>query len=166
MAATPTVTDPEDLPAAPGAYALAIEVPAPLRLGPAGGGVWDLAGGWYVYAGSARGPGGIRARVRRHLKAAKAPRWHVDRLTNAGGVAMVLALPGGRECAVVEGLLDRVGATVPVPGFGSSDCRACRAHLLALPGKPDLDGVTDLLDRAGLSGDGTAVRWTRPSRHP
>ena len=40
-----------------------------------------LAPGCYVYAGSARGPGGIRARVRRHLRPDKTPHWHIDQVT-------------------------------------------------------------------------------------
>ena len=34
---------------------------------------------------------------------------------------------------LVRDLLELPGASVPVPGFGSSDCRACPAHLVALP---------------------------------
>ncbi|MCB2102428.1 MAG: GIY-YIG nuclease family protein [Rhodobacterales bacterium] len=160
-----SVDDAETLPAGPGAYALAIALYAPMRLVRPRGAAWDLEPGWYVYAGSARGPGGIRARVRRHLKAAKTPRWHVDRLTNAGGVALVLALPGGTECAVAEALLSRAGATQPAPGFGSSDCAACRSHLLSLGEDLDLDGVATLWTEAGLAGlavGAPAVSWRRP----
>ena len=35
--------------------------------------------------------------------------------------------------ALVRALLVLPGASVPVPGFGSSDCRACPAHLVMLP---------------------------------
>jgi hypothetical protein len=34
---------------------------------------------------------------------------------------------------LVRGLLDLPGTSVPLPGFGSSDCRSCPAHLVALP---------------------------------
>ena len=117
----------------PGAYLLLIELAAPLaldipRLDPA-----TLAPGRYAYCGSAYGPGGLRARIGRHLRCDKVQRWHIDRLTAAGRVAGVRAVPGGRECALLRDLLARPGVSVPVPGFGSSDCRACPAHLVSLP---------------------------------
>ncbi|SDH56387.1 GIY-YIG nuclease family protein [Roseospirillum parvum] len=101
-----------------------------LRLG-VGPGVW-LAPGVYWYAGSAYGPGGLRARLGRHLRRDKAIRWHVDRLTVEPAVEVgFLAFPGAGECALVAALL-AAGATVPVPGFGSSDCRICPSHLVCL----------------------------------
>ncbi len=122
--ASPGVPAAGDLPAAPGAYALIIALDAP-RAG--------LPPGRYLYAGSAWGPGGIRARVRRHLKPDKALHWHVDRLTAGGRVTGVVAVPGGRECALVAAVSALPGVTVPLPGFGASDCRTCPAHLLHLP---------------------------------
>lgn len=95
-----------------------------------------LAPGIYVYAGSAFGPGGIRARVMRHLRAGNRPHWHIDHLSGAAECIGVEGFPGRRECAIVAELLS-AGAMVPVTGFGSSDCRTCRAHLvrLAAPGQ-------------------------------
>lgn len=128
------------LPAAPGAYALLLALPravaAPERLGDA-----PLGPGLYVYAGSARGPGGIRARVARHARRGKPRHWHVDRLTEVGRVVAAVAIPEGRECAIVETLRNRPGVGFPVPGFGASDCRACPAHLLRVP---DRFGAEDL----------------------
>ncbi len=66
-------------------------------------------------------------------------RWHVDRLTAAGRVVDVQAVPGGRECDLLARVLKAPGASVPVPRFGSSDCWACPAHLVALPAGFDLD---------------------------
>ncbi len=130
----------EALPAGPGAYALLLALPravaAPERLGGA-----PLGPGLYVYAGSARGPGGIRARVARHARRGKPRHWHVDRLTEVGRIAAAVAIPDGRECAVVETLRTRRGVAFPVPGFGASDCRACPAHLLRVP---DFFGAKDL----------------------
>lgn len=137
-----------DVPPTPGAYALIITLDACSG---------NLPPGHYLYAGSARGPGGIRARVRRHLSTTKSIHWHVDRLTTAGRVGDVIALPGGRECAIVAAICDLPGVTVPAPGFGSSDCRACPAHLLRLPDGLDTGDVAravrlafgDGVDRAG-----------------
>jgi len=112
----------DSLPREPGAYTLLIMLVRETA---------EFAPGRYAYLGSARGPGGIRARCARHLRKDKALRWHVDRLTVAGHVA-ALPVPEGDECALTATLLAH-GATVPVPGFGSSDCRSCSAHLVALP---------------------------------
>jgi aminocarboxymuconate-semialdehyde decarboxylase len=115
------------IPARGGAYVLVIALDRPL---PRGGG---LAPGLYAYAGSAWGPGGLRARIGRHLRRAKAMRWHIDRLTAYGRITTILALAGGDECALMDRLLAIAGTTVPVRGFGSSDCRNCPAHLALLP---------------------------------
>jgi len=123
----------EPLPAEPGAYLLLIELAAPLALDIPRLGAAPLAPGRYAYGGSAYGPGGLRARIGRHLRRDKAQRWHVDRLTAAGRVTGVHAVQGGRECALVGDLLANPGVFVPVPGFGSSDCRSCPAHLVMLP---------------------------------
>ena len=121
------------LPAAPGAYVLAVALARPVRLSIPALGRPVLAAGLYLYAGSARGPGGLRARVRRHLRRAKAIRWHIDHVTAMGAPAGFLALPGARECALLARLLAVPGMTVPVPGLGSSDCRSCPAHLALAP---------------------------------
>jgi len=44
--------------------------------------------GWYLYAGSARGPGRVTARVGRHARhvgASKRAHWHVDYLRERAG---------------------------------------------------------------------------------
>lgn len=131
----------ESFPVAPGAYLLLVELAAPLALGIPRLGAATLAPGRYAYGGSAYGPGGLRARLGHHLRRDKAPRWHVDRLTAAGRVIGVCAVPGGRECALVRDLLKLPGTSVPVPGFGSSDCRSCPAHLVMLPEGFDLGNL-------------------------
>lgn len=90
-----------------------------------------LPPGLYAYCGSAYGPGGLRARIARHMKPDKTPRWHVDRLTAAGRIVRIAAHEGGWECDLVD-RLRAAGGRTPLRGFGSSDCRRCRAHLLAL----------------------------------
>jgi Uri superfamily endonuclease len=121
--------DPGSLPAVPGAYLVAVRLSQPLALDLGGPGATTLAPGTYAYCGSARGPGGIRARVARHLRTAEKAHWHVDRLTAAGAVTAVALAPGGSECALFAAVSCLPGARVPAPGFGSSDCRTCAAHL-------------------------------------
>ena len=64
----------------PGTYALllASTLSRCLRIGRLG----DLAlsPGWYVYVGSAFGPGGVGARLAHHRKRAARPHWHIDHL--------------------------------------------------------------------------------------
>jgi Uri superfamily endonuclease len=122
--------DAAGLPAAPGAYLLLIALAEPLELEIRSLGHATLAPGRYLYAGSARGPGGIRARVSRHFRKEKARHWHVDHLTAVAAELTAFPVPDGSECALVEAVLAD-GWRTALPGFGSSDCRRCAGHLLA-----------------------------------
>ena len=114
-----------DLPAVAGAYLLWLPIDRPLDLAAPKPGA-RLDPGIYLYLGSANGPGGLRARAARHLRADKRRRWHVDQLTVvAGARARALAWPGGDECSWREAV-QAAGASVPVPRFGASDCRHAR----------------------------------------
>ncbi len=120
------------LPAAPGAYLLFIGLDAPFRPedGRFAGALFPA--GRYLYAGSAAGPGGVRARAGRHLRANGKRRWHVDWLTHEADLLLAMGLEGANECALVAAL-ERTGRfRHPLPGFGASDCRRCRSHLLLL----------------------------------
>jgi Uri superfamily endonuclease len=135
MATTAGGTDAiADLPALPGAYLLLFDLTAPLALGPVGRlGEVCLPPALYAYAGSAKGPGGLAARISRHIVAAKRTHWHIDRLTCKAAPQTVFVWLDGDECALVRRLESDARARIPVAGFGSSDCRACAAHLVALP---------------------------------
>lgn len=124
------------LPEAKGAYALVIRLRAAAPLPDRFGG--SLGSGLYCYFGSAHGPGGIRARCRRHMRRDKAKRWHVDWLTTRAETIEAIARPGMKECALAAALLELPGVSAPVAGFGSSDCRKCAAHLLAIPSDFDM----------------------------
>lgn len=118
-----------EAPVTPGAYALALQLDAPLevRVGKTSA---TLSAGDYLYCGSARGPGGLRARLARHMRRQKRAHWHIDQLTLVGNVLGAFILEGGDECAL-NAALD--GLPIPVAGFGSSDCRRCVAHLRFRP---------------------------------
>lgn len=120
----------DNLPSGPGAYLLVIDLDETLALDIPRKSPATLAPGRYVYCGSAYGPGGIRARVARHCKPVKAVRWHIDHLTAVGRVVAVLGEPDGRECDLLDKTLATEGATIPAPGFGSTDCRRCPSHLV------------------------------------
>ena len=55
------------LPAAPGSYVLVLRADLPARLAIGSLGELEIRPGYYLYTGSAFGPGGLRARAGRHL---------------------------------------------------------------------------------------------------
>ncbi|MBI2321473.1 MAG: GIY-YIG nuclease family protein [Chloroflexi bacterium] len=125
----------------PGSYLLVLELDhaATLRVGRLGS--QRFAAGWYVYVGSALG--GLVQRVARHLRASPVRRWHLDYLRAVAGVREVHLLPSVRrqECELAAALAALPGASLPVLGFGASDCR-CRAHLVYFAAQPDLGMLT------------------------
>ncbi len=123
-------TNADDAPPLPGAYILAVELSASVPVALTGKPVACLNPSRYLYCGSARGSGGIRARLRRHMRRGKVVRWHIDRLTEVGVVLGAWAFPGGDECDLVAALS---GLPVPIAGFGSTDCTRCHSHLLQWP---------------------------------
>lgn len=89
----------------------------------------EIQPGYYVYIGSAFGPGGVQARVARHFRTDKKQHWHIDflraQLTPLGAwVSHGL----GRLEHSWAGTLAGLGGFTPVAGFGCSDCR-CHSHL-------------------------------------
>ncbi len=112
-----------------GAYALLIALDAPLQVR-AGARRATLAAGLYVYCGSAKGPGGLRARLARHMLRDKRAHWHVDQLTCAGRTRGAVVFPDRSECEINAAL-----SVLPIAleGFGSSDCRRCESHLRFWP---------------------------------
>jgi Uri superfamily endonuclease len=114
-----------------GAYILELNVEDRLSLQVGKLGQVDFEPGRYLYVGSAYGPGGIAARVTRHLKRkGRRLHWHIDYLSAVIGVQRAWCLPGGDECEIVSTLLTDQRTTTPFAGFGSSDCSRCSAHLL------------------------------------
>jgi Uri superfamily endonuclease len=112
-----------------GAYILLFTLAEPVQFVRRALGAHHISGP-LLYVGSARGGGGIAARVGRHMQRGKAVRWHVDELTNAARSVSALALPDGDECSLVARLIASGAFESAVRGFGSSDCKVCPAHLL------------------------------------
>ncbi len=136
-----------DSPVAPGAYALWLRLEAPFAA-TAGKGKGILPAGDYLYCGSARGPGGLRARLARHMRPQKRAHWHIDRLTAVANVLGAFVVEGGDECAL-NAALD--GLPTPIAGFGSSDCRRCDAHLRLWPKGAALPSVWENARKAAES---------------
>ena len=113
-----------------GSYLLAIGLLTPVQTDLSRLGSPRLASGNYIYAGSAKGPGGLMARVNRHFRQDKTIRWHIDRLTLKAGAMAALLIAEGDECDLVRRLLASGRFETAIPGFGSSDCNTCESHLL------------------------------------
>ena len=101
-------------------------------------GTIELNIGYYLYAGSAFGPGGIKARVSRHHKRRKPKHWHLDYLSGALTPLEVWFTydPVRREHDWAKLLSDQK-CIKPVNGFGCSDCR-CDAHFFFRQSRPKL----------------------------
>jgi Uri superfamily endonuclease len=99
-------------------------------------GMVSFPAGSYVYTGSAIR--GLAARLRRHCRRKKKLHWHIDHLLSVAGarVEEIIIYPPapGQECRQNQRIARRAGATVILPGFGASDCRAgCTSHLFFFP---------------------------------
>jgi len=129
----------------PGAYLLLIDVAAPMTM--ARPEYATLSAGRYLYAGSAYGPGGLRARISRHMRQSKPCRWHIDQLTAVADILGAWVLPNGNECELAA---RHPGLAAPIAGFGSSDCRRCRSHLLGPAAPPSKHGSVIRRDRPPL----------------
>jgi len=139
------------LPVDKGTYLLLLETAetGPLRVGRRI--ELQLQPGWYGYVGSAFGPGGLAARLGHHLRADARARWHIDFLRqHARPVEIWFACQDrGTEHRWAEILAEWRPASVPHPGFGSSDC-GCRSHLVHFARRPSV-GVLRRRLRDGLA---------------
>lgn len=129
-----------DLPPERGSYALELFLHQTTRLCAGRLGELVFPAGRYIYTGSAGGPGGLRARLNRHLYPATPHKmhWHIDYLRQVARPCALIILagmpgaPGGMrlECAWSQLFQRMPGSRMPAPGFGASDCTAhCGAHL-------------------------------------
>lgn len=96
--------------------------------------------GYYIYVGSAFGPGGLAGRVQHHCRVSVSPCWHIDYLRPAVEMAEVWYSddPQRREHQWGRILKGIRGAVVPMVGFGASDC-GCDSHLFYFTASPALN---------------------------
>lgn len=100
-----------------------------------------LEPGLYAYCGSAKGPGGLKARIERHRRRDKKIHWHVDQVTTQVPVLKVGVSFDLSECNLVDLLVKQPGVGFPISGFGSTDCKDCESHLLKLPSEKAFNGL-------------------------
>jgi Uri superfamily endonuclease len=98
-----------------------------------------LQPGYYVYAGSAFGPGGIKARIAHHTRISQRTHWHIDYLRSVLLLDEVWYSYDSekREHRWADAFSRLKGATLPIAGFGASDC-SCKSHLYLLRSKPSV----------------------------
>jgi Uri superfamily endonuclease len=100
--------------------------------------------GWYIYCGSAQGPGGL-ARVARHLRVHTTgiphPRWHIDYLLGSDFFRLMASVSAPASDRETECRIARLLSGVPVEGFGCSDCR-CHSHLFFYQENPRNDALS------------------------
>lgn len=132
----------------PGTYLLVMRLKTAGEIKVGALGEIPFSAGWYLYVGSAFGPGGLQARVMRHLSPRKKPFWHIDYLSSRTNVVecWITEAPSRLEHRWAEVLLSLESNYVPVPGFGSSDCSCC-SHLFSSPTQPDLAHFLDHFQR-------------------
>lgn len=130
--------------AVPGTYALLLlsERAEAMAIGLLGN--LRLQPGYYVYVGSALGPGGLRARLAHHTRPAERPRWHIDYLRAFANLEQVWFCydRSRREHSWARRIGSEPGASVPIAGFGASDCD-CDSHLFFFEQRPRLTWLNE-----------------------
>jgi Uri superfamily endonuclease len=123
-----------------GAYLLYLDLPQSLTMQVGGLKKSLFPAGMYLYVGSATRC--MDQRVARHRRLAKQKcgklHWHIDFLLVHPDVQLIgeKKLGRSRECVLSQKIASRKGTTIPVPNFGSTDCRAgCKAHLYRVTDK-------------------------------
>lgn len=127
----------ESMKSDPGTYALILRCHSKERIQIGRLGEVALRPGYYIYIGSAFGPGGVRGRVARHLREEKPKHWHIDHLRE-------YASPIGVWYSYETEHLEHSWAQVlydasefsPIQRFGCSDCK-CFSHLFHTSKNPE-----------------------------
>ncbi len=113
----------------PGTYALVLKSETGTLAEIGRWGQLNVQPGYYIYVGSAFGPGGVLARVSRHCRKAKSKHWHIDYLREFADPTVVWYSHAAErlEHEWAKSLAEMKNI-VPIQGFGCSDCK-CEAHL-------------------------------------
>jgi Uri superfamily endonuclease len=111
-------------------YILVLRLTKPRRLRIGRLGLRSFPAGFFLYVGSAFGPGGLKGRMGHHLRGTRRCRWHIDYLRGACNLWALWASVEAERCEHRwAALLAQSSFTAAaVQGFGSSDC-ACPTHL-------------------------------------
>lgn len=131
-----------------GTYALLLHLEASQTVMVGALGTLSFPSGWYLYLGSARGPGGLSARLARHRRPnGKRLHWHIDYVRAVTRLAQVWSnvCESRQECAWATAAAALPGASVIARGLGASDCN-CSSHLFHFSRRPKLCEFETLID--------------------
>jgi len=123
-----------------GTYVLCMRLDEPEEITVGRLGTFLFPAGYYLYVGSALGPGGLEARLARHRRREKRPRWHIDYLLQRTHLLEMWSMASEErlECSLARAIREIPGAQIVAPGFGSSDCH-CPSHLTYFENKPGFE---------------------------
>ena len=132
--------------AEPGTYALIMHSRSSASTQVGRWGILTVKPGYYIYVGSAFGPGGLHARVSRHCRKTKPKHWHIDYLrqhVHPVGVWYSYE-PIHLEHQWAKALSEMAGMS-PIENFGCSDCK-CYSHLFTTHTTPDFHRFSNAAD--------------------
>lgn len=120
------------LPREPGVYVIIVMVSKTIEISTRRGKRFTIPCGIYLYLGSARGGGGIRGRVLRHLRRSGDAFWHVDYLLRSPSAKILGIMYGVYKDSrdhEAELALKLRKALPGIKGFGCSDKPRDYSHL-------------------------------------
>jgi len=122
----------------PGTYVIMLRCDAERHLQVGRWGSLDVQPGYYLYVGSAFGPGGLLARVARHCRGSVRKHWHIDYLREAASPVYAWYSHSAQRLEHRwASALGKLRWTTPIEGFGCTDCQ-CETHLFFSASEPDL----------------------------
>ena len=126
-----------------GTYILLLKLIAPRKIRVGALGKYSFEEGFYVYVGSALGPGGLKARLTHHINSSPNPRWHIDYLKSSAMMEeiWISICKKRQECLWSVRLREMIEMFQPARDFGSSDCD-CISHLFFMRKKPDFSSIS------------------------
>ncbi|MES9941646.1 MAG: GIY-YIG nuclease family protein [Candidatus Thiodiazotropha sp. 6PLUC2] len=135
-------------PKLPGTYVLLLKNSRQKAINVGRLGNCEFPKGWYLYVGSAFGPGGVAARCGHHKRVSQRPHWHIDYLRAETVLREIWFThdPCRREHEWAGLFAEHLKLRQPIPGFGASDCD-CGSHLSISDVKPNWSRF------AGLAGE-------------
>lgn len=122
----------------PGTYVLIFHCLSNKQVNVGKWGTINIKPGFYLYVGSAFGPGGINARVTRHYRINKAKHWHIDYLREHMDLISVWYSYDKQKLEHQWAqVLSAMSYLEAIKSFGCSDCQ-CDSHLFRAEKKPTL----------------------------
>lgn len=131
-----------------GIYALILRLTEPKEIRIGALGIISFKPGYYIYAGSALGSGGL-SRVSRHIRfyreRYRKAKWHIDYLMEEAVLEKTICAETGDrlECILAAGISGDC-----VENFGCSDCD-CNSHLFFREKEPT-EEILSVFEKMGL----------------